>query len=261
MAKKKTEKVVLSVLVDESGSMSGNENSVVESFNEFVEELRTSDEASDKDVRVTLGMFDTRSPLLRLKYDATPLEEVPALVKADYKPSGGTPLNDAMLATINAVGKAKPDRALVVVITDGLENSSEANQEAVSKEVRKREGEGWRFIYMGANQDSWAEGGARGMAASSSYAFASTASGTKATSETMSRRGVAYLSDNATFDLQKDEEFAATGNVIDDPGAVAKTSGLSEAAEKARDAARAKDRKRNKASATEAATKARDLLK
>lgn len=267
MAKKKAEtreRVVLSVLVDESGSMQGNENSVIESYNEFIADLAGSDEAKGKDVRATLGMFDTRSPLLRLKYDATPLEEVQPLNRQDYQPAGGTPLNDAMLATIKAVDNAEPDRALVVVITDGYENASEATKEAVAKEVRKREGEGWRFIYMGANQDSWAEGGGRGMAASSSYAFASTPSGIKSTKDTLTRRGTSYLMSNATFDISKDEEFAATGNVIPDENQSTNSTEedeLAAKAEKAREAARTRDSKRNKTSATEAATKAKDLLK
>jgi hypothetical protein len=266
MAKKKSEKVILSVLVDESGSMSGNQQSVIESYNEFIEDLRSSEEAKGKDVRATLGMFDTRSPLLRLKYNATPIEEVQPLILDDYQPAGGTPLNDAMLATITAVGKAKADRALVVVITDGLENSSEATAEAVAKEVRTREDEGWRFIYMGANQDSWEEGGRRGVAAQSSYKFASTPEGTRSAGAMMTNRGTAYLSDNATFDSTASSLYKETGNVIDEEQGPTRMSAKDIEAENKRIEAeektqRAEAKKRNAKTASDAATKVKDLLK
>ena len=50
-----------------------------------------------------------------------------------------------------------PD-TLVLVITDGGENTSEDYGAGLIKEmVVAREESGWTFIYMGANQDSWSE--------------------------------------------------------------------------------------------------------
>lgn len=48
---------------------------------------------------------------------------------------------------------------MFTIMTDGLENSSRnftASQ--VSNMIDEREGKGWIFTYLGANQDAWSEG-------------------------------------------------------------------------------------------------------
>jgi len=51
----------------------------------------------------------------------------------------------------------KGHRALLVILTDGLENSSETSSREVRKLINRKEKAGWEFIYLGANQDAWAE--------------------------------------------------------------------------------------------------------
>lgn len=221
---KKTERVILSLLIDESGSMAGNEASVRESFNSFVSEIAASDEAKGKDVRTTLGMFDRHGnePIVRVKFDAVKVSEAPQLAEGQYQPRGTTPLNDAVMETIRQVEKADGDRALVVIITDGYENASETKTETVREAITEKEKLGWRFIYLGANQDAWAEGQQRGVAAASSMNYSSTPSGTKAAMKATANRGMAYIGDSGKYPEQYDalakQEFAATGGTIADPG-------------------------------------------
>lgn len=81
-------------------------------------------------------------------------------------PSSSTALNDAICIGIDTVGNRlantpEPDRpALVIVciVTDGQENAS---QEFKSKDVKERierqsKQYNWQFMYLGANQDSFA---------------------------------------------------------------------------------------------------------
>ena len=42
-------------------------------------------------------------------------------------------------------------------MTDGLENCSRTTSAKLRKMILAREKAGWEFIYLGANQDSWAE--------------------------------------------------------------------------------------------------------
>jgi uncharacterized protein YegL len=156
-------KTVLHVglLLDESGSMTGMEPAVIGGVNEFVEKLRA--EEAETRVSATLGCFDRHAhdPVVRYAYAGIPLEEVDVLGSEFYRPRGATPLNDAVLGTIRKIDEAKEDgdRAILVILTDGLENASETSSRYVGKLISDKEAEGWEFIYLGANQDSWADSG------------------------------------------------------------------------------------------------------
>jgi hypothetical protein len=135
------------------------EPAVVGGINQFVDELRADD--AEADVRVTLSMFDLHGndPVVRPKYKAIPLAEVAPLGPGDYRPRGSTPLNDAVAKTIRGMSRAvkKGHRAMLVILTDGLENSSETSSRDVRKLIHRKEKAGWEFIYLGANHDAWAE--------------------------------------------------------------------------------------------------------
>jgi uncharacterized protein YegL len=156
---KRQDRVHVGLLIDETGSMNGLEPAVVGGVNEFVEKLR-ADEAEAK-VLATLAMFDLHAndPVVRVKFAGIPLDELTLLGPGDYRPRGATPLNDAVVATIRRMDKAvkKGERAMLVILTDGLENASETSSRDVRKLIHAREKKGWEFIYLGANQDAWAE--------------------------------------------------------------------------------------------------------
>lgn len=114
-AKKPTkQRTHVAFLIDESGSMLGNEEAIVFGYNDFVGALR--EDAGDTEVLATLAMFDLRgdASVCRVKFDAIPLAETTELTPADYRPHGSTPLNDAMLATIASLDRKvrKSDNAM-----------------------------------------------------------------------------------------------------------------------------------------------------
>ncbi|MGH2992786.1 MAG: vWA domain-containing protein [Solirubrobacterales bacterium] len=160
------ETVHLGLLIDETGSMTGNEPAVIGGLNEFIESLR-ADEA-EANVRVTMSMFDLHGndPVVRAKFKGIPLEEVTPLGPGDYQPRGATPLNDAVVKTIRSMARVvkKGHRAMLVILTDGLENASETPSRDVRKLIHRKEKAGWEFIYLGANQDVWAEAEKVGLA-------------------------------------------------------------------------------------------------
>lgn len=188
MTEKPTTTHVLMV-VDMSGSMGALAEDVRGGFNEYVAKLRTD----DAEYRLTVTLFDTE--FIPLAVDA-PLDKVPALTHANYSPRGMTALMDAVGKTIGEFdakhGKVrKSERVLMVIQTDGFENSSrEYTSERVKALVAEKEATGrWGFIYLGAGPDAWAAGNAMGMGATSMatdqsshgtrsrYAAAATASG------------------------------------------------------------------------------------
>jgi hypothetical protein len=89
------------------------------------------------------------------------------------QPRGGTALLDAVGRAITETGerlKATPEAdrpGLVVfaVVTDGLENSShEFTKDAVKALIlHQQDVYHWKFIFLGANQDAFAEGGSIGV--------------------------------------------------------------------------------------------------
>ena len=156
----------VSLLIDESGSMTGNEAAVIGGVNEFVAKL-AADENGTK-VLATLATFDLSGgePVVRAKFESIPVAEAGTLGPGDYMPRGATPLNDAVLGAVRALDErvGEGHRAMMVVLTDGLENASETSSDDVRKLIVEREKRGWEFIYLGANQDSWAEGRKIGIA-------------------------------------------------------------------------------------------------
>ena len=105
-------------------------------------------------------MFDLHGndKVVRTNHDI-PVAEVDTLGPDAYSPRGATPLNDAVVHTIRSMDKRvkKGHRAMLVVLTDGFENSSETSSRDVRTLILEREKRGWEFIYLGANQDAWAE--------------------------------------------------------------------------------------------------------
>lgn len=162
--------VHLTIVVDESGSMQERRAGVVEGVNKFVSELKAVD---GDPTYVTLITFDDtyNRPKVRTLSDGVPLEGFAGLT--EYRPHGSTPLNDALMAALRATRAhmEEGDRALVTVVTDGFENASETTTDKVREAVRECESEGWQFIYLGANVDSFSEAGGLGMANAKSANF------------------------------------------------------------------------------------------
>lgn len=147
----------LLVLVDESGSMSGKEEAVVSGVNEFLGRFKES----EGKVRATVGWFDSagfgvNEPRTRFKIKTKNVKKVDPLDASDYRPRGMTPLNDAIIDTINLADKEqkKGEGVFIVILTDGIENASETSAEDVAKAIKKREKDGWAFLYLGANQNA-----------------------------------------------------------------------------------------------------------
>ncbi len=167
---KKGERETLHValLVDESGSMAHLHDAVIGGVNEFISEMK-ADPSPNTRTLASLAMFDARGgePPVRVKFSDVPLGKVRPIGPSDYAPHGATPLNDAVARTIRALEKlarpkgksgkgGKADRVMIVVLTDGLENASETSSEKLGKLILAKEAEGWEFLYLGANQDTWA---------------------------------------------------------------------------------------------------------
>jgi Mg-chelatase subunit ChlD len=89
----------------------------------------------------------------------------------EYLCSGWTPLYDAIgrgIGILEEATKGKPeDRAILVVMTDGLENASEEfNHERITSLIKARQERGWLVTFLGEGLDVVQHGEAMGMKAS-----------------------------------------------------------------------------------------------
>ena len=73
----------------------------------------------------------------------------------------GQAINQTSERLANLDEKDRPGLVIIVVMTDGLENSSREFSKSQVKEMieHKRNEYQWHFIFLGANQDAFAEAG------------------------------------------------------------------------------------------------------
>lgn len=150
------------VLLDRTGSMANVKGEVINSFNVFVEEQSKL----PGEARLTLVQFDSADPH-EVIFERRPLADVPLLNGDVYQPRSMTPLYDAMGWTIDHLGEQlqgdaddqRPECVIFAVLTDGLENASREHSKAsvFSKVEHQQSVYGWKFVYLGANQDAMKE--------------------------------------------------------------------------------------------------------
>jgi len=175
-------------LLDASGSMESLRHDVIGGFNNFCREQITPGITT----LMTVVQFDTQEPQLVVA-NAVDVREIAPLTTDTYRPRGSTPLYDAMgqlltEATIRAEGNDYAEEVIFVVFTDGEENASrEYNRAKIFEIVKKREELGWTFVYLGANQDSYAAGGRAGFDGRSVQNFEASAEGVDLAFRSMSR--------------------------------------------------------------------------
>ena len=154
--------ILINFVLDKSGSMQALRDATISGFNEF----KNDQIAEDGEAFFTLTMFDTSFDTL---CQAVPVREVPDLDYRSYAPDGMTALYDAIGYTMRIaddfVAAKKPDQVIFVVMTDGEENSSrEFTRERIFQMIQDRQtNAGYEFIYLGANQDSYAAGAQMGV--------------------------------------------------------------------------------------------------
>ena len=158
-----TKKLYAHVLLDRSGSMETCRDSTIDAFNEYVNSLAKDDKVSS---RVSLTTFDSES--IDLIADNVKAKDCPKLTRKTFEPRACTPLNDAIgrtVARIDGEKRRDGENIAFVILTDGLENASqEYSKDAVKKLLDGRQKDkNWLVIYLGANQDAFAEGAARGL--------------------------------------------------------------------------------------------------
>ena len=163
--------VSICIVLDRSGSMESCRMDALGAVNAYLRQVRDD---ADMNARASVILFDTVS--IDCIRDHVAAATCPDITANEYQPRGGTPLLDAVGHAVGLLEKhSKPStRSILVVMTDGEENSSrEYSKEAIAKLLKRKQDEnGWLVVYLGANHDAWAQANSMGLAASNTAMFA-----------------------------------------------------------------------------------------
>lgn len=207
-------RTLIAVLLDRSGSMETVKADTEGGFNAFIDAQR----AEPGEARVTLAQFDTHYEVV---YSNRPIADVGRL---ELQPRGGTALYDALGRLVTDVGAElaalpeaeRPGTVIVVVLTDGHENSSrEWTHAAITAVIKRQEAEySWDFLFLGANMDAVAIGTSLGFAADKSLTWSTAGGGVAnamaSTTDYVSRKRAA-ASGAAVAGFSADDRRAADG--------------------------------------------------
>jgi uncharacterized protein YegL len=202
-------KTDITIILDRSGSMNSVRTDTIGGFNSFLEgQQKIEGEAS-----LSLIQFDDQYEAVYVDKDINSAEK---LTDATFQPRGMTALYDAVGRTINSVGERlaalaeneRPDKVLLVIMTDGFENSSrEFNSAKISEMIaHQREAYKWEFMFIGANQDAVLSAREIGLPTHAALTYAANTEGTRAVYSAMMEKVGNYRVSNDAAALQFNDE-------------------------------------------------------
>ena len=142
-------------VIDESRSMCSSQSDVIGGFKRVIDEQKAI-----KDGTCSVSLFKFEDEVTEV-YRGKDVNDVEYLDEHTYKPGGCTAMNDGIGTAIDRIGKwldgmkeeDKPEKNLIVIMTDGMENAS---KEYTGKQVRdmikhQEEKYSWTFMYLGTD--------------------------------------------------------------------------------------------------------------
>jgi hypothetical protein len=157
-------------ILDRSGSMYEILGDTIGGFNSFIQSQQND---QNGECFMNLYQFDHEYQIV---YQNKPIKEVEMLTEKTFMPRGQTALLDAIGRTVSCVSvDTKETNNIVVILTDGYENSSiEFTYKKVTEIIEKKEKDGWKFVFLGANQDAIKTAGGLGINQNSAMTYAQT---------------------------------------------------------------------------------------
>ena len=138
-------------IIDSSGSMYGSEADVIGGFKRVIDEQKANENGS---CVVSVIDFNNYPEVVYIGKDVNDIND-----DLNYAVGGGTALLDAIYTGIekthewNMAQNDRPEKTMVVIMTDGGENFSRTySRQIVKDKIAEMETEfGWSFVYLGAD--------------------------------------------------------------------------------------------------------------
>lgn len=193
-------------VLDKSGSMFSLTSDVHGGFDSFLKEQK----AIEGEIFLTLVSFNHEVQFHKRR-DLRAIENLDSIMC--YTTSGTTALYDAVGDGISELGKAlagipeskRPDKVIVVIMTDGYENASRRfNSDLIASMIEhQRTKYNWQFLFMGANIDTVAEGAKINIPKASTYSYAASGQGVRGAYACASAAVAQMRNTNSTSDPDK----------------------------------------------------------
>jgi len=194
-----TEHTHISVILDRSGSMERIRDDTIGGCNRFL----TDQKSQPGTATVTLVQFDTQDPF-EVIHHFKPIAGIPELTRGTFVPRASTPLLDAVGRGINDLEKSladlkedeRPSRVIVVILTDGQENSSrEFDKQQIETMIKaKTDAHAWQFVFLSADLAAIRDATSLGIHPDSALLFEKSGKGTAAAWAVLSQRTSDYRS-------------------------------------------------------------------
>ena len=137
--------------------MAGLEKDTIGGFNGMIEKQK----AEPGEALVSTVLFDHETEVI---HDRVDLKKIEPMTDREYYVRGCTALLDAVGSAIHHIGNVhkyareedRPEKTLLVITTDGMENASRKYSYDKVKMMIQRQQEkyGWEFLFLGANIDA-----------------------------------------------------------------------------------------------------------
>lgn len=193
---KKEKKLDVVFILDKSGSMGGQEENTISSFNEYLEK----EKKNKYQTNITTVLFSDKYSIL---HDREDVKKVKELTEKDYYVEGCTALYDALGNAIHSIEKKDTDKVLFIIVTDGYENASrEYRKDDIKKLIKKHSD--YEFIYIGADIDSYVAGNDIGIRSSNIANFKKDKKGTSKLFRAVESFGAAMMEDASTMNWKEE---------------------------------------------------------
>jgi uncharacterized protein YegL len=181
-------------ILDRSGSMGGLEQDTIGGYNAFLERQKGNGEAL-----ISTVLFSNRSEVI---HDRVPIDAVKPLTEKEYYVGGSTALLDAIGSAVHHIANVHkyarkedvPEKTVVVITTDGMENASRRYDYAGVRKLveRQKETHGWEFLFLGANMDAISAAAQVGIEESHAVRYHSDSAGTRLNFQVLSDSIVSF---------------------------------------------------------------------
>ena len=205
-------------ILDRSGSMAGLEGDTIGGFNAMIEKQKRE----PGEALVSTVLFDNETQVI---HDRLPLDRVSMMTEKEYFVRGCTALLDAVGGAIHHIGNIhkyareedRPEKTLVVITTDGMENASRRyDYDKVKRMIRRqKEKYGWEFLFLGANIDAAREAARFGIDADRAANYHADPVGTGVIYEAVNETVCSFRASRpmaASWKQKIDEDFRKRGN-------------------------------------------------
>lgn len=136
-------------VIDRSGSMESIKTDAIGGFNNFLKEQQNE----PGEATMTIMLFDDKFEFL---CQGKPVKEVEPLSDKTFVPRGSTALLDAIGETITSLNERNPEKAIIMILTDGHENASRNyNKGKIKQMIDACKENKWFVAYLSADAEAF----------------------------------------------------------------------------------------------------------